>query len=147
MTIVYLLPSPNIVMICEKTESIINLKPSLYFLSAPQDDLPGQALLDVVFARLNLIETAYFGIRYIDQDNQTVSTVANNPGLRFFVRFPLGCHHLSDKAPLTTQAGRTSLLVRNLTNRCNADAINFLSLSRFGFHSTGSILPLDCPGS
>ncbi|EAT46229.1 AAEL002571-PA, partial [Aedes aegypti] len=31
----------------------------------------GQALLDVVFARLNLIETAYFGIRYIDQDNQT----------------------------------------------------------------------------
>uniref|UniRef100_A0A8W7PP21 Erythrocyte membrane protein band 4.1-like 4A n=1 Tax=Anopheles coluzzii TaxID=1518534 RepID=A0A8W7PP21_ANOCL len=35
------------------------------------DDLPGQALLDVVFARLNLIETAYFGIRYIDQDNQT----------------------------------------------------------------------------
>uniref|UniRef100_A0A182K8E7 Erythrocyte membrane protein band 4.1-like 4A n=1 Tax=Anopheles christyi TaxID=43041 RepID=A0A182K8E7_9DIPT len=37
----------------------------------PQDDLPGQALLDVVFARLNLIETAYFGIRYIDQDNQT----------------------------------------------------------------------------
>ncbi|KAL1399637.1 hypothetical protein pipiens_008050 [Culex pipiens pipiens] len=36
-----------------------------------KDDLPGQALLDVVFARLNLIETAYFGIRYIDQDNQT----------------------------------------------------------------------------
>uniref|UniRef100_A0A182JC47 Erythrocyte membrane protein band 4.1-like 4A n=1 Tax=Anopheles atroparvus TaxID=41427 RepID=A0A182JC47_ANOAO len=36
-----------------------------------RDDLPGQALLDVVFARLNLIETAYFGIRYIDQDNQT----------------------------------------------------------------------------
>ncbi|XP_061504778.1 band 4.1-like protein 4 isoform X3 [Anopheles gambiae] len=41
------------------------------FLHELQDDLPGQALLDVVFARLNLIETAYFGIRYIDQDNQT----------------------------------------------------------------------------
>ncbi|XP_052863586.1 uncharacterized protein DDB_G0283357 [Anopheles cruzii] len=41
------------------------------FLHELQDDLPGQALLDVVFARLNLIETAYFGIRYIDQDGQT----------------------------------------------------------------------------
>ncbi|XP_055586864.1 band 4.1-like protein 4A isoform X2 [Uranotaenia lowii] len=41
------------------------------FMHELQDDLPGQALLDVVFARLNLIETAYFGIRYIDQDNQT----------------------------------------------------------------------------
>ncbi|XP_050099346.1 uncharacterized protein LOC126579776 isoform X2 [Anopheles aquasalis] len=41
------------------------------FLHELQDDLPGQALLDVVYARLNLIETAYFGIRYIDQDNQT----------------------------------------------------------------------------
>lgn len=99
MTIVYLLPSPNIVMICEKTESIINLKPSLYFLSAPQDDLPGQALLDVVFARLNLIETAYFGIRYIDQDNQTVSTVANNPTtLLCSISVILGWHHLSGQS-------------------------------------------------
>ena len=48
------------------------LSPSLL-----QDDLPGQALLDVVFARLNLIETAYFGIRYIDQDNQTVSMMGD----------------------------------------------------------------------
>lgn len=43
------------------------------FLVYFQDDLPGQALLDVVFARLNLIETSYFGIRYIDDENQTVS--------------------------------------------------------------------------
>ncbi|EDX15115.1 GD21572 [Drosophila simulans] len=41
------------------------------FLVYFQDDLPGQALLDVVFARLNLIETSYFGIRYIDEENQT----------------------------------------------------------------------------
>lgn len=45
------------------------------FLVYFQDDLPGQALLDVVFARLNLIETSYFGIRYIDEENQTVSVV------------------------------------------------------------------------
>uniref|UniRef100_A0A1B0DQ26 FERM N-terminal domain-containing protein n=1 Tax=Phlebotomus papatasi TaxID=29031 RepID=A0A1B0DQ26_PHLPP len=43
-------------------------------LEAFVDDLQGQALLDVVFSRLNLIETAYFGIRYLDQENQTVST-------------------------------------------------------------------------
>ncbi|XP_059611522.1 band 4.1-like protein 4 isoform X2 [Phlebotomus argentipes] len=36
-----------------------------------KDDLPGQALLDVIFSRLNLIETAYFGIRYLDEENQT----------------------------------------------------------------------------
>lgn len=43
-----------------------------------QDDLPGQTLLDIVFSRLNLIETAYFGIRYIDDENQTVSTLNKN---------------------------------------------------------------------
>lgn len=37
-----------------------------------QDDLYGQALLDVVFGRLNLIETAYFGLRHLDDENQTV---------------------------------------------------------------------------
>lgn len=42
------------------------------FYSLPQDDLSGQNLLDVVFARLNLIETAYFGLRYLDNENQTV---------------------------------------------------------------------------
>lgn len=45
-----------------------------FFSSFPfQDDLTGQAILDVVFARLNLIETAYFGLRFLDEENQTVS--------------------------------------------------------------------------
>lgn len=39
-----------------------------------QDDLTGQAILDLCFARLNLIETAYFGLRYLDDENQTVSS-------------------------------------------------------------------------
>lgn len=47
---------------CTSTISVFNL----------QDDLSGQTLLDVVFARLNLIETAYFGLRYLDDENQTV---------------------------------------------------------------------------
>lgn len=38
-----------------------------------QDDLTGQAILDVAYARLNLIETAYFGLRFLDEENQTVS--------------------------------------------------------------------------
>ncbi|XP_063706775.1 band 4.1-like protein 4 [Culicoides brevitarsis] len=41
------------------------------FLHEIKDDLPAQALLDVVFARLNLIETCYFGLRFVDQDGQT----------------------------------------------------------------------------
>ncbi|CAH2102519.1 unnamed protein product [Euphydryas editha] len=36
-----------------------------------QDNSTGQALLDVVFRHLDLLETAYFGLRYVDQDNQT----------------------------------------------------------------------------
>ncbi|XP_050666453.1 band 4.1-like protein 4 isoform X2 [Leptidea sinapis] len=36
-----------------------------------QDTSTGQALLDVVFRHLDLLETAYFGLRYVDQDNQT----------------------------------------------------------------------------
>ncbi|XP_068626285.1 band 4.1-like protein 4 isoform X2 [Battus philenor] len=36
-----------------------------------QDSSTGQALLDVVFRHLDLLETAYFGLRYVDQDNQT----------------------------------------------------------------------------
>ncbi|CAB3240010.1 unnamed protein product [Arctia plantaginis] len=35
------------------------------------DNNTGQALLDVVFRHLDLLETAYFGLRYVDQDNQT----------------------------------------------------------------------------
>ncbi|XP_026319959.1 band 4.1-like protein 4 isoform X2 [Hyposmocoma kahamanoa] len=36
-----------------------------------QDNNTGQALLDVVFRHLDLLETAYFGLRYVDQENQT----------------------------------------------------------------------------
>ncbi|XP_073957854.1 band 4.1-like protein 4A isoform X2 [Choristoneura fumiferana] len=36
-----------------------------------QDNSTGQVLLDVVFRHLDLLETAYFGLRYVDQDNQT----------------------------------------------------------------------------
>ncbi len=32
----------------------------------------GQNLLDNIFSHLNLIETAYFGLRYQDSSNQTV---------------------------------------------------------------------------
>ena len=37
-----------------------------------QDKTTGQDLLDNIFKYLNLIETAYFGLRYQDNDNQTV---------------------------------------------------------------------------
>jgi FERM N-terminal domain len=40
-----------------------------------QDNLPGQAILDSIFSRLNLIETAYFGVRFVDEDGQTVSSL------------------------------------------------------------------------
>ncbi|XP_015835298.1 band 4.1-like protein 4 isoform X3 [Tribolium castaneum] len=36
-----------------------------------EDSCTGQALLDVVFRNLNLLETAYFGLRYLDQTGQT----------------------------------------------------------------------------
>ena len=39
----------------------------------PQDTTTGQDLLDVVLQHLNLLETAYFGLRFLDIDNQTVS--------------------------------------------------------------------------
>lgn len=32
----------------------------------------GQELLDRVFKHLNLLETSYFGLRYLDHGNQTV---------------------------------------------------------------------------
>lgn len=38
-----------------------------------QDNTRGQEILDIVFRHLNLIETAYFGLRYLDASNQTVS--------------------------------------------------------------------------
>ena len=37
-----------------------------------QKELLGQSLLEVVFNRLNLLETAYFGLRYLDFEGQTV---------------------------------------------------------------------------
>ncbi|XP_023235088.1 band 4.1-like protein 4A [Centruroides sculpturatus] len=36
-----------------------------------QDAFKGQDLLDIVFKHLNLLETAYFGLRYIDTNGQT----------------------------------------------------------------------------
>ena len=39
-----------------------------------QDKTTGQDLLDNIFKYLNLIETAYFGLRYQDSANQTVRT-------------------------------------------------------------------------
>jgi hypothetical protein len=38
-----------------------------------QDRTTGQDLLDNIFKYLNLIETAYFGLRYQDSANQTVA--------------------------------------------------------------------------
>ncbi|XP_021942330.1 band 4.1-like protein 4 isoform X2 [Zootermopsis nevadensis] len=36
-----------------------------------QDNSPGQEILDTVFRHLNLLETAYFGLRYLDSSSQT----------------------------------------------------------------------------
>jgi hypothetical protein len=38
-----------------------------------QFDALGQTLLEIVYARLNLIETSYFGLRFLDQEGQRVS--------------------------------------------------------------------------
>ena len=40
-----------------------------------QDISRGQHVLDVVFKHLNLLETAYFGLRFIDAKGQPVSDV------------------------------------------------------------------------
>jgi len=37
----------------------------------------GQELLDRVFKHLNLLETSYFGLRYLDHGNQTVGYVSS----------------------------------------------------------------------
>ncbi|KAK6630538.1 hypothetical protein RUM43_014523 [Polyplax serrata] len=39
------------------------------------DNTKGRDILDYVFSHLNLLETAYFGLRYIDSTNQTVSSI------------------------------------------------------------------------
>lgn len=43
-----------------------------------QQELLGQSLLEVVFARLNLLETSYFGLRFVDIEGQTVSAAVKN---------------------------------------------------------------------
>lgn len=37
-----------------------------------QDNCVGQSILEVIFNHLNLLETAYFGLRYLDNSGQTV---------------------------------------------------------------------------
>ena len=46
---------------------------SLLNLAIFQGKTTGQDLLDNIYKYLNLIETAYFGLRYQDNANQTVS--------------------------------------------------------------------------
>ena len=41
-----------------------------------QGKTTGQDLLDNIYKYLNLIETAYFGLRYQDNSNQTVRNAA-----------------------------------------------------------------------
>lgn len=55
-----------------------------------QDNSTGQVLLDVVFRHLDLLETAYFGLRYVDQDNQTVSKIKN-----IVIIFNLNCKNIN----------------------------------------------------
>lgn len=42
------------------------------YVSFVQSSNLGQELLDRVFKHLNLLETSYFGLRYLDHGNQTV---------------------------------------------------------------------------
>lgn len=58
------------------------------FVTFFQRDLLGQSLLEVVYARLNLLETSYFGLRYLDFEGQTVSA------LKVFLR-PDAINHTS----------------------------------------------------
>lgn len=48
------------------------------FIHEIQKELLGQSLLEVVFNRLNLLETAYFGLRYLDFEGQTHWLDANS---------------------------------------------------------------------
>jgi len=54
--------------VVEKASSNTYEMPCYYF----QDNSPGQEILDTVFRHLNLLETAYFGLRYLDASSQTV---------------------------------------------------------------------------
>ena len=46
-----------------------------YLYDALQEMTTGQDVLEKVFQHLNLLETAYFGLRYLDSTNQTVSSL------------------------------------------------------------------------
>jgi len=59
---------------CSKPRSIhckIVLLDEQELIHELQDNCAGQAILDVVFRHLNLLETAYFGLRYLDAEGQT----------------------------------------------------------------------------
>ena len=47
--------------------------PNDFLFIYSQGTSPGQELLETIFKHLNLIETAYFGLRFIDNTGQTVS--------------------------------------------------------------------------
>lgn len=71
----------------------------LYF--SWQDTTTGQDLLDVVLQHLNLLETAYFGLRFLDPENHTVSslyTYRNFEPIGFFLTFQL---NVAEKLLLT----------------------------------------------
>lgn len=40
--------------------------------SSFQDNNIGQVVLEITFRHLNLLETAYFGLRFLDSEGQTV---------------------------------------------------------------------------
>lgn len=59
--------------ICECDSISITINYSNHCLFSLQANKSGQALLDAVFRQLDLVETSYFGLRYLDEDNQPVS--------------------------------------------------------------------------
>ncbi|KAK9889926.1 hypothetical protein WA026_008735 [Henosepilachna vigintioctopunctata] len=59
---------------CTRTRTIcckVLLLDGQEFFQEVQDSSTGQAILDVVFNHINLIETPYFGLRYLDEFGQT----------------------------------------------------------------------------
>lgn len=55
-----------------KLIKLLILFDSRFIRKKTQKELCGQSLLEVVFARLNLLETSYFGLRFLDLEGQTV---------------------------------------------------------------------------
>lgn len=51
----------------------LGFRSSSIHLCSFQNVSRGQDLLDAVYKHLNLLETAYFGLRYVDSSGQTVS--------------------------------------------------------------------------